>query len=215
MNLRALSRLAGCFLLLLAVSPSAADVDARQAAREMERLFKVDDPAKRLKAAQALTGEALERAAAEAALAKALECQRAAPRKLPTLKAVHEGACEYLYKVTQPGRVGDVIYENFALVDAPPALAADKPVPLVIGLHDALSTAWLELAALRGARSADDHPLRDCLVVCPQALNRGNTVDDPPRQPARQARVLRMGPQVARRGHRTGAAGSPAGRLQH
>lgn len=171
-------RLLSTFLLLLLFTPFvlAKDTDAKHAKRGLDDVFSKSDEKAREKEINKLAGDTLDTLAAEEARAYALELQRAAPKKLPKLKEAHEGALNYEYEV----RTKKTRYSNFALIDLPRGVSADKPSPLVIGLHSALGTAWLELSGMRTCmRGVADHPLRDCIIACPQALNRGNTAEDP------------------------------------
>jgi dienelactone hydrolase len=171
-------RLLSACLILLILTPFAIakDFDAKRAKRGLDDVFSKSDEKAREKEIRKLAGGTLDTSAAQDARAHALELQRAAPKKLPNLKEAHEGALNYEYEV----RTKRARYSNFALLDLPRAITADTPAPLVIGLHSALGTAWLELAGMRACmRGVADHPLRDCIIACPQALNRGNTADDP------------------------------------
>ena len=164
-------RLVSASLLLLLFTPFviAKDTDAKHAKRGLDDVFSKSDKKAREKEIKKLAGDTLDTLAAEEARAYALELQRAAPKKLPKLEAVHEGALNYEYEV----RTKKTRYTNFALIDLPSGVSADKPAPLVIGLHSALGTAWLELSGMRTCMRGDpDHPLRDCIIACPQALNR-------------------------------------------
>jgi hypothetical protein len=106
------------------------------------------------------------------------------------LKEAHEKALDYLYEV----RNKKTVYKNFALVDLPAGITKDTPVPLVIGLHSELSTAWYELRGLRTCMGGD-HPMRKCIIACPNALNRGNTPDDPRKNPPGEKEYFGWGPK--------------------
>ncbi|MBZ0137564.1 MAG: hypothetical protein K8I27_14455 [Planctomycetes bacterium] len=165
-------------LLVAAAHPLllAKDVDAKHARRALDDVFSKSDEKARDKEIDKLGGDTLDALAAEEVRSHALELQRAAPKKLPKLDEAHEGALNYEYEV----RTKKTKYTNFALIDLPRGVSADRPMPLVIGLHSALGTAWMELAGIRTCmRSIAEHPLADCIIACPQALNRGNTAEDP------------------------------------
>lgn len=154
----------------------ARDVEAKIAKRGLDAVFSKSDEKARAKEIEKLAGDTLTAAAAVEARAYALQLQRPAPKKLPELEEFNEGALNYEYEV----RTKKTNYNNFALLDLPAGIAADKPVPLVIGLHSDLGTAWMELSGMRTVlRSAADHRLRECILACPQALNRGLTANDP------------------------------------
>ncbi|MCB9932366.1 MAG: hypothetical protein H6841_02990 [Planctomycetes bacterium] len=168
----------------------AKDVDAKSARRGLEAVFSKSDPKLREKELKKLEGDTLDEAAAAEARAYALELQREAPKKLPKLEEAHEGALNYEYEV----RTGKTTYKTFALLDLPAGLSTTKPAPLVIGLHSDLGTAWLELSALRSC-SRDAPELRECIRACPQALNRGNTTDDPRNNPPGLREYFGWGPK--------------------
>ncbi|MCA8911628.1 MAG: hypothetical protein KDB82_07975 [Planctomycetes bacterium] len=167
-------------LFVLAVSVAvfscvlAKDVDAKHAMRDLDDVFSKSDTKAREKIIGKLEGDTLDLAAAEAARAHALQLQREAPRKLPKLDEAFEGALDYQYEVV----TRKTTYKTFALLDLPDGLSKDKPAPLLIGLHSDLGTGWREMQALRTcSRYAPE--LKDCIIACPNALNRGNTADDP------------------------------------
>lgn len=166
-----------CLLLLLLSSFAVAkDVDAKHAKRRLDDVFSRSDPKWREKQINKLAGSTLDAEAAAEAREHALSLQRKGPDKLPELTEAHEGALNYEYEV----RSASTRYTNFALIDLPRGIRPDTPVPLVIGLHSAMGTAWMELSGMRTSiRSMPDHPLRECMLVCPQALNRGSTAEDP------------------------------------
>ena len=169
--------LSACLLLLL-IAPFvvAKDIDAKHAKRRLDDVFSKSDEKAREKQIDKLKGSTLDTQAAEEARAHALQLQRTPPKKLPKLDEAHQGALNYEYEV----RTKKTKYTNFALIDVPRGISKDTPTPLVIGLHSTLGTAWLELSGMRTCmRGVSDHPLRDCIIACPQALNRGNTADDP------------------------------------
>jgi poly(3-hydroxybutyrate) depolymerase len=181
------------FLLISLYSAALAkDVDAKDAKRGLDAVFSKSDPKPRDKELKKLEGDTLSAGAAVDARAHALELQRTAPKSLPKLEEVHEGSLNFEYEVL--GK--KTKYTNFALVDLPAGVSAEKPSPLVIGLHSDLGTAWLELSGMRAAlRSDADHPLRDCIIACPQALNRGNTADDPRANPPGDREYFGWGPK--------------------
>lgn len=171
-------RLLSSLLILFALQPFvfAKDTDAKHAKRRLDDVFSKSEQKAREKEIKKLSGDTLDTAAAEEALAYAYKLQRESPKKLPKLKEAHEGALNYEYEV----RTKRTKYSNFALLDLPRGLSKDTPAPLVIGLHSALGTAWLELSGMRTCMRGDaGHPLRNCIIACPQALNRGNTAEDP------------------------------------
>lgn len=170
----------------------AKDVEAKSAKRGLDAVFSKTDPKLREKELRKLEGDTLGEAAAAEARAHALALQRKAPKKLPKLDEAHEGAFNYEYQV----RAGNTTYTNFALLDLPADVSADKPAPLVIGLHSDLGTAWLELSALR-ASSREVAGLRECIRACPQALNRGSTTDDPRNNPPGLREYFGWGPKRA------------------
>lgn len=185
------------FFVLLALSAAfscvlAKDVDAKSARRRLDAVFSKSDPKLREKELRKLEGDTLDEAAAGEARAHALTLQRRAPKKLPKLEEAHEGAFNYEYQV----RAGNTTYTNFALLDLPADISVDKPAPLVVGLHSDLGTAWLELSALR-ASSREVPGLRECIRACPQALNRGNTTDDPRNNPPGLREYFGWGPKRA------------------
>jgi hypothetical protein len=181
--------------ILLCAAYSAAlakDVDAKDAKRGLDAVFSKSDDKAREKELKKLEGDTLDAAAAVEARSYALQLQRAAPKSLPELDEVHEGSLNYEYEV-----IGKKTkYTNFALLDLPAGVSVARPSPLVIGLHSDLGTAWLELSGMRSAvRSDGDHPLRDCIIACPQALNRGNTADDPSTNPPGEREYFGWGPR--------------------
>lgn len=191
--MRSAFRFSAVLLCLLVAYPCAVakDVDARSAKRRLDNVFsktgkRVDREVARLE------GLTLTPDAGAEARGHALGLQRTPPDELPELDEVHQGAREFLYEV----RTERTKYSNFAMVDLPPGLSADKPAPLVIALHSALGTAWRELSGLRACmRSARDHPLRECVIACPQALNRGNTAEDPRENPIGEREYFGWGPK--------------------
>ncbi|MCB9896014.1 MAG: hypothetical protein H6839_16390 [Planctomycetes bacterium] len=184
--------------LLLAVSvialvysnSLAKDVDANSATRALDAVFSKSDPKARAKEIDKLEGDTLDATTAAEARAHALELQRPAPKKLPKLEEAHQGAMNYEYEV----RTKKTTYKTFALLDLPPGISADTPVPLVIGLHSDLGSAWLEISAMRSC-SRDAPGLNSCLRACPQALNRGNTGDDPRDNPPGVREYFGWGPK--------------------
>jgi poly(3-hydroxybutyrate) depolymerase len=170
----------------------AKDVDTKDAKRGLDAVFSKSDAKARDKELKKLEGDTLGAVAAAEARTYALQLQRVAPRSLPELDEVHEGSLNYEYEVN--GK--KTKYTNFALLDLPAGVSAAKPAPLVIGLHSDLGTAWLELSGMRTAmRSDGDHPLRNCIIACPQALNRGNTADDPRANPPGEREYFGWGPR--------------------
>lgn len=167
-------RLLASVLVLCCLSGVMLADDGKAARKALDEVFAADAKA-RARLLEGLAGKSLDAATAADARSHALGLQRKAPPSLPELALVHQGAREYLYEVTHKGTT----YKNYALVDLPANLSPDKPSPLVIGLHSELGTAWYELSGLRAIRSAGAGALADCIVACPQALNRGNTADDP------------------------------------
>jgi dienelactone hydrolase len=174
------SAIAAIILLAAYSAVLAKDVDAKHAKRGLDAVFSKSEDKAREKEIKKLEGDTLDAVAAVEAREYALQLQRTPPKALPKLEAVHEGALNYEYEVV--GKKAK--YTNFALLDLPAGVSAARPAPLVIGLHSDLGTAWLELSGMRTAmRSVADHPLRECIIACPQALNRGNTADDPRAKP--------------------------------
>ncbi len=180
-------------LLLLPLSPLALakDADAKDAKRWVSNVFDTADAKARDKEIAKLAGWTLNEAGARDVRQHALGLQRKAPAKLPQLKEIHEGAYEYVYEVRSRGAK----YTNFAMLDLPRGLTADRPVPLVIGLHSDLGTAWYELSGLRTCAREGAAGLRDCIIACPQALNRGNTADDPRENPPGDKEYFGWGPK--------------------
>lgn len=170
----------------------AKDVDAKRAKRGLDAVFNKSDPKLRDKELKKLEGDTMDEAAAAEARAHALDLQRKGPKKLPKLEEAHEGAFNYEYEV----RAGNTTYTNFALLDLPADISAETPAPLLIGLHSDLGTAWLELSALRTC-SREVPELRECIRACPQALNRGNTSDDPSTNPPGLREYFGWGPKRA------------------
>jgi dienelactone hydrolase len=182
-----------CVLLLVAYSAALAkDVDIKDAERGLDAVFSKSDAKARDKELKKLEGDTLDAGTASEARSYALQLQRTAPKSLPRLDEVHEGSLNYEYEV-----IGKKTkYTNFALLDLPSGVSATRPSPLVIGLHSDLGTAWLELSGMRTAMRSDaDHPLRDCIIACPQALNRGNTTDDPRANPPGEREYFGWGPK--------------------
>lgn len=182
-------------LLMLCFASSAIvakDVDAKAACRAVDNVFAKSDAKAREKELAKLDGDTLDAPTAAEARSHALQLQRKGPKQLPKLEEAHEGALSYDYEV----RAKRTVYKTFALLDLPPGISADKPVSLVLGLHSALGTAWSELRGLRScAQTAADHPLRNCIIACPNALNRGNTADDPRGNPPGPTEYFGWGPK--------------------
>ena len=174
-----------CLLILIGLTVSvscvvAKDVDSKRAKRSLDSVFSKSPGKARDKEIAKLEGDTLDEVAGIEARAHALTLQTTPPKKLPKLEEAFEGALNYEYEV----RSKRANYKTFALLDLPPGYAKDKPAPLLIGLHSALGTAWRELVALRASGSAiADHPMRDCIVACPNAINRGSTSEDPRENP--------------------------------
>lgn len=186
-------RCLAALLFLSLVSPLvlAKDADAGDAKRWVGNVFDTADAKARDKEIARLAGWTLDEAGARDVRQHALGLQRKAPAKLPQLKEIHEGAYEYIYEVRSRGAK----YTNFAMLDLPRGLAADTPVPLVLGLHSDLGTAWYELSGLRTCAREGAAALRDCIIACPQALNRGNTADDPRENPPGDKEYFGWGPK--------------------
>lgn len=164
-----------CFAIaLLLVAHLALAQDTPQAS--LDAVFAAKDDKTRDKLIAALNGREL---ADPSARDHALVLQRRAPAKLPELKEAHEGALDYNYEV----RTKRTIYKNYAMLDLPKGISASKPVPLVIGLHSEKGTAWYELSGLRTCLRGGASGLADCILACPQALNRGLASHDPTTNP--------------------------------
>ena len=196
--MKGLRSAAAIVLLILAVSTALAKgYGAKQAVRDLETAFKIkearelDKLLSRIKSAE----DPLSVGDAQTAAARARQLQRIGPKRLPRLEEMHQGAMNFEYTV----RTKKTKYKNFALLDLPRGLSAGTPVPLVIGLHSQLGTAWYELSGLRKCiRSTRDHPLRNCILACPQALNRGNTAEDPTKTAPKKGprRYFGWGPDI-------------------
>jgi len=143
----------------------------------LDAVFAAKDDKARDKLIAALNGREITDPAA--ARSHALGLQRRAPAKLPELKEAHEGALDYTYQV----RTKRTVYNNYAMIDLPKGISAAKPVPLVIGLHSRKGTAWYELSGLRTCLRGGAAGLGDCILACPQALNRGLSTHDPDTNP--------------------------------
>ncbi|MHC4839382.1 MAG: alpha/beta hydrolase family protein [Planctomycetota bacterium] len=169
-------------IILIATSAQtyAASISVKEAKSELAKLYKISDPGKLEKAVKKLNGKDIKPEDATALFSEALKLQATPPKKLPQLKDIHEGAREYVYEVKSKSAK----HANFAMLDLPRGVSANKPAPLLIALHSTQGTAWREL---RGLRTCAGHmpkrELSNCLVVAPNALNRGNTADDPTRNP--------------------------------
>ena len=177
--MKVLTRLAVATVLLALIAlPAAADYKLARAIKDLERAFKHRDKPNLANTMQNIREreEALTKDDAEALRGRATELMTAGPKKLPELETANQGASKLDYKVTHD----NVIYHNYALLDLPEGIAADKPVPLCIGLHSFKGTSWYELSGLRSCiRARENHPLADAIIACPQALNRGTSSDDP------------------------------------
>ncbi|MCA8914753.1 MAG: hypothetical protein KDB90_05015 [Planctomycetes bacterium] len=177
-------------LALLYSAALAKDVDVKAANRALDAVFSKSDPKARAKEIDKLEGDTLDAATAAEARNHALELQRPAPKKLPKLEEAFQGAMNYEYEV----KTKKTTYKTFAMLDLPAGISASTPVPLIIGLHSDLGTAWMELSAMRScARDAPE--LRNCLRACPQALNRGQTGDDPRENPPGLREYFGWGPK--------------------
>lgn len=185
----------GLLLCLLALgaahsSALAKDVDAKHAKRALDNVFSKSDDKGREKELKKLEGDTLDEAAAAEARGHALELQRTPPKKLPKLEEAFEGALNYEYEI----RTKKTTYKTFALLDLPASISKDTPAPLLIGLHSDLGTGWRELSALRGCtRSAPE--LSNCIIACPNALNRGSTAEDPRQNPPGLREYFGWGPK--------------------
>ena len=177
-------------LALLYSFALAKDVDVKAANRALDAVFSKSDPKARQKELYKLEGDTLDAATAAEARNHALELQRPAPKKLPKLEEAFQGAMNYEYEV----KTKKTTYKTFAMLDLPAGISASTPVPLIIGLHSDLGTAWMELSAMRScARDAPE--LNSCLRACPQALNRGQTGDDPRENPPGVREYFGWGPK--------------------
>lgn len=188
-------RLMYALVLLGVLAPLAVakDADAKDAARWVRNALETADPKVREKELAKLSGWTLTADSAREVRQTTLDWQRSAPKKLPTLEVVHEGAYGFDYEVRSRG----ARYDNFAMLDLPRGLAAEKPVPLVIGLHSDLGTGWMELSGLRTCLRNGAGALADCILACPQALNRGNTATDPRDNPPGDKEYFGWGPKQA------------------
>jgi poly(3-hydroxybutyrate) depolymerase len=169
---------------------TAKDVDAKYAKRRLDAVFSKSDSKDRDKIIRKLDGFTLDAAGGAEARAHALQLQRATPRKLPKLEEAFQGALDYQYAV----RTRKTTYKTFALLDLPRGLSKDKPAPLLIGLHSDLGTGWREMQALRTcSRFAPE--LKNCIIACPNALNRGSTSEDPRKNPPGAHEYFGWGPK--------------------
>ncbi|MBX3460596.1 MAG: prolyl oligopeptidase family serine peptidase [Planctomycetes bacterium] len=181
--------------LLAVIAPCvvAKDADAKDAARWVRNALETSDAKAREKELAKLAGWTLTADSARQVRQATLDWQRQAPKELPKLEVIHEGAYGFDYEVRTRGTK----YANFAMLDLPRGLSADTPVPLVIGLHSDLGTGWLELSGLRSCLRGGTGALAECIIACPQALNRGNTATDPRNNPPGEKEYFGWGPKQA------------------
>ncbi|MBE7490877.1 MAG: hypothetical protein HS108_03800 [Planctomycetes bacterium] len=178
-----------CLSLALSLLVARAALGQDTPQRSLDAIFAAKDDKTRDKLISALAGRELTDHAA--AREHALGLQRRVPAALPELKIAHEGALDYPYQV----RTRRTVYNNYAMVDLPKGLSRDKPVPLVIGLHSEKGTAWYELSGLRACLRTGAGGLGDCILACPQALNRGLTSHDPTTNPPGITEYFGWGPK--------------------
>ena len=190
--MRSVPRLCLAFaaLALLYSGALAKDVDARSAKRSLDSVFGKSEGKPRDKEIAKLEGLTLDAVSATEARAHALTLQREAPKRLPKLEEAIEGALNYEYEV----KTHKASYKTFALLDLPVGITPDTPVPLLIGLHSDLGSAWMELSAIRTCVRYTPE-LANCLRACPHALNRGATTDDPRNNPPGLHEYFGWGPK--------------------